>query len=259
MARWLLDCLPLCGHPWRLGVATDDAEREQAFRLRHSIFFGEIGYRAGAVGDGLDRDEFDDWCDHLILIDTGSGELVGTYRAVWGADALRRGGLYGSFEFDLSPLDPIAPHILQGGRTCVAAAHRTGPAIQYLTYGMELLLRELGARYFLGSESFRADDPQRLNVIHSYLREFGADPDWFAPARPSAAIPGLSLVPVTAADERALPGIIRTDLRMGFRACGAPAWDADFGCCDVLMLGRRDRLSKLYAAFLDRIERNLPR
>ena len=44
---------------------------------------------------------------------------------------------------------------------------------------------------------------------------------------------------------------------MGFLACSAPAWDADFGCYDVLMLGRRDRLTRTYAAFIDRIERNL--
>ncbi len=258
MARWLLDCAPLCGHLWRIGVATEAAEREAAYRLRHRVFVEEIGYRGGAIGDGLDRDDFDEWCDHLILIDSPSGELLGTYRAIWGGDAVGRGGLYGGSQFDLSALDPIAPQILQGGRTCVAAAHRNGPAIQYLSYGMELLLRERGARYFLGAESFRVEESPRLNVIHSYLRSFGADPDWFAPAHPAAAIPGLEIVPVSAADERTLPGIIRMDLRMGFLACSAPAWDADFGCYDLLMLGRHDRLTRTYAAFIDRIERNLP-
>jgi len=30
MAKWLLDCQPLCGRPWMLGLATEPAEREQA-------------------------------------------------------------------------------------------------------------------------------------------------------------------------------------------------------------------------------------
>ena len=253
MARWLLDCAQLCGHPWRLGVATEPAEREAAYCLRHRVFIEEIGYRAGVPGDGRDCDEFDDRCDHILLMDTDRGELLGTYRAIDGAT-----GLYGGLQFDLSPLRSITPHILQGGRTCVAAEYRQGPAIQYLSYGMELLLRERGSRYFLGSESFRVAGPEPLNAIHSYLRQFGADPEWYTPAQPAAAVPGLTIVPVSQADERALPGIIRMDLRMGFLACSPPAWDADFGCYDVLMLGRRDRLTRTYAAFLDRIERNLP-
>ena len=252
MARWLLDCRPLCGHPWMLGVATDAAERERAYRLRSRVFFEEIGYRAGRNSDGRDHDEFDDRCDHLILVDTDRDEVLGTYRAIDGA-----GGLCGRAQFDLTALDPIAATILQGGRTCVAAAHRTGPAIQYLSYGMELLLRERGAAYLLGAESFRVDRPEQLDVIHSYLRRFGTDPNWHALAQPNARVASLQIVPVTAADERCLPNILRMDLRMGFLACSSPAWDADFGCYDVLMLGRRDRLTRTYHAFIDRIERNL--
>jgi len=240
-------------------LATEADELDAALSLRHRLFVIEMGYLGGADADGIDRDGFDDWCDHLILADAATGELIGTHRAIDGREALRRGGLYGDFQFDLSPLDPIAPMILQGGRTCVAAGHRTGPAIQYLSYGMELLLRERGSGYFLGSESFREPASDQLNKIYSFLREFGTDPDWFAPAQPAAAVRGLRVVPVSAADERVVPSIIRLDLRMGFLACSPPAWDADFGCYDVLMLGRRDRLTRTYRAFLDRIERNLPR
>jgi len=257
MARWLLDCEPLCGRPWRLGLATEPDELAAALGLRHRVFMTEMGYRAGA--DGFDRDAFDDWCDHLILIDSETGELIGTHRAIDGGEAMRRGGLFCGTQFDLARLDPIAPRILQGSRTCVAAGHRNGPAIQYLSYGMELLLRERGALYFLGAESFREPGAERLDQIHSYLREFGTDPDWFAPALPASAVPGLRVVPVSAADERVVPSIIRMDLRMGFLACSPPAWDPDFGSYDVLMLGRRDRLTRTYGAFIHRIERNLPR
>ena len=259
MARWLLDCLPLCGRPWRLGVATESEELGAALSLRQRVFVSEMGYRAGAGGGDLDRDGFDDWCDHLILMDTASGELIGTQRAIDGGEAVRRGGLYGGDQFDLGRLAPIAPRILQGSRTCVAAGHRNGPAIQYLSYGMELLLRERGALYFLGAESFRDPGAERLDKIHSFLLEFGTDPDWFAPAQPAAAVANLNPVPVSSSDERVVPSIIRMDLRMGFLACSPAAWDAEFGCYDVLMLGRRDRLTRIYGAFLDRIERNLPR
>lgn len=258
MARWLLDCYPLCGHPWKLGLATDPAERDQAFRLRHDVFIRELGYRPDAGIDGRDVDTFDDWCDHLVLVDTDRDETIGTYRAIRGSEAVRRGGFYGAAEFDLSPLDPIASRVLQGSRACVAAGHRNGPAIQYLNYGMDLLLREADCHYFLGAESFTPADAHALDVIHSYIQKYGRDDTWRVEPWPANRVVGLREVPVSAADERMLPPVIRLDLRLGFRACSAPAWDPDFRCYDVLMLGRRDRFTPLYRAMVDRVERGVP-
>jgi putative hemolysin len=258
MARWLLDCRPLCGKRWLLGLATEPGEREEVYRLRFDIFVRECGYSPRSARGGLDRDAFDDWCDHLILWDSEKHRVIGTYRAIRGAEAMRRGGLYAGDEFDYSPLVPIADRILQGGRTCVAAEYRTSPAFQYLSYGMELLLREYGCQYFLGAESFRATDPDTLNRIYSYLRRYGSDPEWFVEPRPACRVPDLREVPVSASDERHLPALIRADLRMGFLACSPPAWDPDFGCYDVLVLGRRDRLTPAYHRLIDRIERRRP-
>jgi putative hemolysin len=260
MARWLLDCLPLCGFPWRLGVATEAAEREAAYRLRHEVFFREQGYgREGWVrSDERDVDEFDDWCDHLILFDTASKQVIATIRAIPGAEALRRGGFYASNEFDYAPLAPIAGHILQGSRTCVASGFRSGLAFQYLSYGMELLLRRHGCHYFLGADSFRAGNIDLLNRIYAYVRGFASDPDWHVDPLPACQVAGLCEVPATKADEQLLPNLIRVDLQIGFRACGPPAWDPDFCCYDLLVLARRDRMSRRYNAFIERIERRLP-
>jgi putative hemolysin len=260
MARWLMDCRAMSGHPWRLGLATEPHEREEVYRLRYDVFFREQGYGSPDAlrEDGRDVDSFDEWCDHLILYDCERERMIGAYRAIPGAEAIRRGGLYGNREFDLNPLAPIASQILQGGRTCVAAEYRSGLALQYLSYGMELLLREYGARYFLGAETFRVDSLDTLNTIYSYVRQFGTDPDWFVPAQPTCQVAGLCVVPVTSADERRLPNIIRMDLRMGFLACSPPAWDPEFAAYDLMMLGRRDQLTRVYHAFIQRIERNVP-
>src|SRR5262245_10355993 len=103
MARWLLDCQPLCGRPWRLGLATGPDEREGAYRLRYDVCFRECGYGPGGAADGRDTDPFDGWCDHLILWDAGAKRVIGTYRAIHGAEAVRRGGLYAGEEFDYAP------------------------------------------------------------------------------------------------------------------------------------------------------------
>jgi putative hemolysin len=260
MARWLLDCYPLCGYRWRLGVATESEEKEEAYRLRYNVFFREQGYgRADWISaDGRDVDSFDSWCEHLILRDEERQKIIGTYRAIPGVEAMRRGGFYGSAEFDLKPLEPIAPRILQGSRTCVAAGYRGGLAIRYLSYGMELLLREHQCHYFLGADSFRADDADTLNRIFSYVRQYGSDSECQVQPLPANQVAALRVVPVTADDEALLPSVIRTDLRLGFRSCGPPAWDPDFCCYDFLVLGRRDRMTRLYTSFVERIERQMP-
>jgi putative hemolysin len=258
MARWLFDCRPVCGHPWRLGLATEPHERDAVFRLRYDIFVTEQGYNhvGTDAGPGRDADRFDAWCDHLFLYDEQRERVVGTYRALAGTKAVQRGGFYAGDEFDLAPLAPIAHQILQGGRTCVAAEYRSTLAFQYLSYGMELLLREYNCSYLLGADSFRADT-DTVCRIHSFIRQYHTDPEWVVEPWEANRVPGLHTVPVSPADERLLPEVVRMDLRLGFCACGAPAWDPGFGCYDLLMLGRRDRFGRLYTGVVERIERRL--
>jgi putative hemolysin len=256
MARWLLDCRPVCGHPWRLGLATEPHETDALFKLRYDVFVTEQGYgHAGTDrGPGYDVDHFDAWCQHLFLYDDEAQRVAGTYRAIAGPDAAANGGFYAGDEFDLAPLAPIAHLILQGGRACVGSEYRSTLAFQYLSYGMELLLREYKCEYFLGADSFRADHDE-LCRIHSYIRAYGTDPEWAVQPWPANRVEGLREVPVSAADERSMPEILRMDLRLGFRACSPPVWDPGFRCYDVLMLGRRDRLTRAYNGIVERIER----
>ena len=258
MARWLLDCRPLCGHPWRLGLATEPRERNAVFKLRYNVFVVEQGYGHAGTHGGPERnvDRFDDWCDQLFLYDEECQCVAGTYRAMPGAEAMCRGGFYAGDEFNLSPLAPIAHEILQGGRTCIAAAYRSTPAFQYLSYGMELLLREYHCRYMLGADSFRAD-LDTLSHINSFVRRYHLENEWSVEPWAANHVDGLRDVPVAPGDDRMLPEILRMDVRLGFRACSPPAWDPGFGCYDIMMLGRRDRFTRLYTALVDRIERAL--
>lgn len=258
MARWMLDCRKICGHPWRLGLATEPHELDALFQLRYDVFVAEQGYNhvGTAAGPLRDKDAIDSWCEHLFLYDDDHQRVVGTYRVIRGTEALRHGGFYASDEFDLSPLEPIAHQILQGGRACVAREYRSTMAFQYLSYGMELLLREYQCCYLLGADSFRAD-VETLDRIYSYVHTYKMDPEWLVHPWPANRVAGLQQVAVSPDDEKFLPDIIRMDFRLGFLACSEPVWDPGFGCYDILMLGRRDRFTPLYNRVVERIERQL--
>lgn len=249
MAEVLLNCEPLCGLPWRLSLASEAREREEVFRLRSTVFLRDP--------DGRDVDEFDSWCDHLMLRDEAKGELIGTYRLIPGPRALARGRFYSGGEFDLTPLTPIAADILEIGRACVAPPYRNGAAVQFLWYGLVLMLRRTGLNHLLGCGSFRVRDRGQLNTVDSFVRRFHADPEFRVRPLPRHAVCGLSEVAVDPRDEFLLPSLVRGYLKMGTTICSPPAWDPDLGCYDLLLLFRQDRPSPAYRLFNRRMDRNL--
>jgi hypothetical protein len=66
---------------YRVTIAQTLAEREAACRLRFKVF--NIELREGLQSSyriGLDTDDFDLFCDHLVVEDRNSRAIVGTYR-----------------------------------------------------------------------------------------------------------------------------------------------------------------------------------
>ncbi|HCR46315.1 MAG TPA: hemolysin, partial [Marinobacter hydrocarbonoclasticus] len=53
---------------------------EAAQRLRYRVFSEEYGSDLGATIPGIDADAYDAACDHLIVTDADTGELVATTR-----------------------------------------------------------------------------------------------------------------------------------------------------------------------------------
>ena len=76
---------------------------EYAQKLRYQVFSEEYGSDLGATVPGIDADEFDRFCDHLIVTDESTGELVATTRVLHHSQAVEAGGFYSEGEFELSP------------------------------------------------------------------------------------------------------------------------------------------------------------
>jgi putative hemolysin len=111
---------------YTLLVAHRPAQVAAAQRLRYTVFAGELGAALHTPVPGFDVDEFDEYCDHLLVRDDASGEIVGSYRMLAPAAAARLGRRYADGEFDLTALDPLRDMLVETGRSCVHPAHRTG-------------------------------------------------------------------------------------------------------------------------------------
>jgi putative hemolysin len=218
----------------RLGVevAITSHDVAAAQRLRHRVFVGEMGARAVAGDGGRERDFFDPWCEHLIVRDRASGDVVGTCRLLTAERAQRLETFCAERAFDLTRLAPLRSGLIEAGRACIAPGQRTGAVVTLLWSGIAALKRERGATHLIGCASISmADGGASAAAVYTQLaRSHLAPIEYRATTRsPLAAL--ARAIPSTAT----VPPLIRGLLRLGAWIGGEPAWDPEFNSADLLM------------------------
>jgi putative hemolysin len=231
---------------YSLLVARDDDEVRAAQRLRHQVFATEMGATLHSPVDGLDVDRFDEFCDHLVVRDETSGEIVGTYRMLPPERAAAAGGLYSDTEFDLTALAGLRGSLVETGRSCVHPDHRTGAVVGLVWAGIARYMLLSGHSYLAGCASVPlADGGTEAAGVWDVVRrkhfapdDFGVTPlhPWDVDAHPVPARP-------------VVPPLLRGYLRLGAWICGRPAYDPDFGVADFFVLLPLDRVDQRYLKF----------
>lgn len=96
-------------------------EVRAAQRLRHEVFAVEMGARLQPVLPGHDIDLFDDYCEHLLVRDADTQQVIGTYRVLTPEQAKRVGGFYSDTEFDLTRLRSLRSRMVGwAAAACIA-------------------------------------------------------------------------------------------------------------------------------------------
>ncbi|MCA1924765.1 MAG: GNAT family N-acetyltransferase [Thiobacillus sp.] len=229
---------------YHVSLAIDDAEIREAQRLRYKVFAEEMGARLSTILPGHDIDLYDPYCDHLLVRDLATGEVVGTYRILSPESAQRVGSYYSEQEFDLSRLDNLRPRMAELGRSCVHPQHRSGAVIARLWIGLADYMTRHGYDTIVGCASIAmSDGGHHAARVHRQVSErFLAPPEWHV--TPRCRLPVETLDDGQAA---ILPPLIKGYTRLGALVCGAPAWDPDFNTADLLMLLPMARLNRSYA------------
>lgn len=218
-------------------------EVREAQKLRYDVFAGEMGARLPKTVPGHDVDLFDDYCEHLLVRDAASRQVVGTYRVLTPAQAKRVGGFYSDTEFDLTRLRFLRNNMVELGRSCVHPEHRHGGVIMAL-WGA---LAEFMVRNQLDTMIGCASIPMQHEGPHGMVGGGHAAASIWRQVREKhmASIeyhvrPRLPL-PVDELDDSLQvepPALIKGYLRLGAKVLGAPAWDPDFNAADLPMLMR---------------------
>jgi putative hemolysin len=213
-------------------------ELDAVLRLRFRVFNLELneGLESSYLS-GRDADEFDPTCHHLLVVESASGEAVGTYRLRTGEMADEAGGFYSAGEFDLSSLPrQIREGAVEIGRACIARAHRNKQVLFLLWKGLAAYMLHNRKRYFFGCCSLPTQDAREgLRALNHFQRQGHLHPTLRVPPRT-----GFECVPegyfMVDGQEAALPRLFQTYLRFGARVCGPPAIDRRFKTVDFFVL-----------------------
>ena len=222
---------------YTLLLSTDPDQIDAAQRLRHEVFTSEPGFGLAASADGRDADHFDEYCDHLLVREDGSGEVVGCYRMLPPPGAIAAGGLYTATEFDVSALDPLRPSLVEMGRAVVRADHRNGAVVLLMWAGILAYLDRCGYDYVAGCVSVPVQGPPdeppgtQLRGVRDFVRRRHAAAYEVYPYRP-VVLDGRGLDDIAAPARVSVPPLMRGYLRLGAKVCGEPAHDPDFGVGD---------------------------
>lgn len=224
--------------------ASNPNEIKEAQRLRFKVFADEMGANLPVNSEGLDVDEFDSYCDHLLIRDQETLKVVGTYRVLPPHKALEIGRLYSDSEFDLSRLNHLRPKMVELGRSCVHADYRSGAVIMALWSGLAQYMQKHDYEIMLGCASIpMADGGHFAASLYNSLSN-----EQMAPVE-NHAFPRLPL-PLERLNgglEVEPPPLIKGYLKLGAKICSAPAWDPDFNTADVLTMLRLSEINPRYA------------
>lgn len=229
---------------YRVALAETADDVIQAQRLRRLVFSAEYG-ASFAPGNGeLDRDEFDEVCDHIVVRCRQTSEVVGTYRVLLPQSAARLGRYYSQDQFFMSRLQRQFPGAAELGRSCVHPDHRNGAVIMMLWSAIARYMRWKKCTHLIGcaSVSMRDGGVQAASLWDRFRDEALMDP--ILEAYPKHPLPLRAIARDTAC---APPPLMRGYLRVGARVCGEPSWDPDFNTADFLMLLDLSRIDPRYA------------
>ncbi len=245
---------------FELRLATLEADRLAAQRLRYEVFVAELGGDGPLVDHAarLERDAFDPFFDHLALVDKrrdaeALDHVVGVYRLLTDARAAEAGQFYTEDEYDLTILKTSGRRLLELGRSCVHRAYRGGTAMFHLWNGLADYVLARDIEVMFGVASFHGTDLDRLRMPLAWLHHHHLAPEALRVRVREEHFQSMDLLPPQDLDRRAAmlatPALIKAYLRLGGFVGEGAYIDHAFNTVDVCVLMDTTRMSERHRGY----------
>lgn len=237
--------------PFLLKTVSSSEELIQALRLRYEVFHHEMIGKNKATG--IDVDEFDFNCDHLVIIDKKSNRVIGTYRLNC---SLFSQSFYSEQEFHIRRVLEAPGVKLELGRACIHKDYRKGLVIALLWRGIAEYMTATQSSVLFGCASIKTESARQAALLFQHFaREGRFQESFLCPPTAKYSMPNLDLWidkmnrPFSADEiletQELIPPLCRAYLKAGAFLGGEPAYDAEFKCIDFLTILPRESLNKM--------------
>ena len=224
--------------------AQTQGEIQAAQRLRYQVFYEELAATPNKemAAMRLDFDDYDEFADHLVVVDQTGGkeEIVGTYRLLRQALAEKYGRFYSSDEFDLGKLTNSDQSLLELGRSCVLPEYRTRPVLQLLWRGIIDYVTENKVDLMFGCASLHSTDIKSISQPLSYLYHHHLAPEELRVRALKGRYINMNIVPKEELEVKKafknLPPLIKGYIRVGAVIGDGAVVDEQFNTTDVLII-----------------------
>lgn len=214
---------------------------QQVQRFRAEQFSQQFGMR---FQDNLDQDVYDFGCEHAVLREKWTGEIV-AYTRLKLFQGHELGQSYSAQEFNIEANLGHLKQILEIGRTCVHPQFRSGKALSSLWLNLApKVLWSMRAKYLMGCVSIHLqDNASRAYYTHQHLQKLPqtqrieiASKLPFVPAYPAYSF---------SQDER-LPALFQAYLNMQAKISPHAYLDQDFNCLDYFVFLEVNQIAKSF-------------
>jgi putative hemolysin len=190
-------------------LATTDEDVQAAQRLRYLSFIDGRGAAPDAArANGLDADDLDAACGHMLVEDRHEGRLVCCFRILPLTDGSQIARSYSARYYDLSALADYDQPMVEMGRFCIHPHHRNDPDVLRAAWGaMTKYVDDNGVGMLFGCSSFHGVEADAYMDAFAVLKEKHLAPKRWLPRVKAPRVFDFA---------RAL-GLRKPDLRLGMR------------------------------------------
>ncbi len=239
-----------------LRLARDDADLRAAQKLRYDVFVRELGSDGPLVDheNGLERDRFDPFYDHLVLFDEArkGAPAVGVYRVLRDDQIDGPGQFYSEAEYDLSVLKASGRKLLELGRSCLHPDYRGGSAMMVLWTGLADYIEQHNIEVLFGVASFHGTDIDALKAPLSLLHHRYLAPEDLRVCAHPDVYQDMNLCAEADIDRpkamRSVPALIKAYLRLGGYVGQGAYVDHSFNTTDVCLIMDTNKMSAKHKA-----------